>query len=47
MENKLHPYPNGPSRLVEETDKRNKGLEDTGKGHKSVKWHELVGPVTN
>lgn len=47
MEDKLHPYADGPSSLVEKTDKRNKGLEDTGKGHKFVKWHELVGPVTN
>lgn len=46
MEDKLHPYPNGPSSLVEETDKRNKGLEGTGKDAQFVKWHELVGPAT-
>lgn len=47
MEDKLHPYPNGPSSLVEETGKRNKVLEGTGKGRQFVRWHELVGPATN
>lgn len=30
-----------------ETGQRYKGLENTGKGPKLVKWHELVEPVAN
>lgn len=47
MENQHCPYPNEASSLVEETGQIYKELEDIGRGHNFVKWHELMEPVTN